>query len=205
MEPLPGPLDENRNRAPALLAIFWTPYPFTVALICARLFVRLRIKNLGLDDYAMFLAWVAAPCADIYEYMLTGQQVFYTISTSLASICMIHGGARHLYYLRPEDIVLVLKYNFVSQPFGAMASAVGKTSVAFLVLRIIGPNTVWRKWFIHSQLVIYLTITIVSIIVTFVQCSPSRTLWEHLPGSTCWNPNISVDITILQSGKTPDQ
>ena len=116
---------------------------------------------------------------------------------------MVHGGGRHLFYLTPQVIVLVLKYNFLSQPFGAMASAVGKSSVAFLLLRIIGPITVWRKWFIYSQLAIYLTITTVSIIVTFVQCSPSRTLWDPVPGSKCWNLDISVDLTIVQSGKTP--
>ena len=70
MEPLPRPSDGDRNRASALLALFWTLYPFTVALIFARLFVRLRIKNLGLDDYAMFLAWVAAPDAEIHPLCL---------------------------------------------------------------------------------------------------------------------------------------
>ena len=60
MQALPPPPDGDQNRAPALLAIFWTPFPVIVALLCARFFVRIRIKNLGLDDYIMFLAWVRA-------------------------------------------------------------------------------------------------------------------------------------------------
>ena len=48
----------DQNRAPALLAVFWTPFPITVVLLCARLFVRLRLKNVGLDDCSMVLAWV---------------------------------------------------------------------------------------------------------------------------------------------------
>lgn len=114
---------------------------------------------------------------------------------------MAHGGARHLYYLEPQNLVLVLKYNFSSQPFGAMAATVGKCSVAFLLLRILGPNTVWRKRFLYLQLVIYMAITIMNIIVTFAQCSPPRALWERVPGSKCWNPDVVVDITILQSGR----
>ena len=128
-------------------------------------------------------------------------KILYTISNSLASACMSRGGARHLYYLTPEEIASVVKYNFISQPFGAVSSALGKTSVAFLMLRIIGPNTVWRKWFIFASLAVYLPVTVASCIVIFVQCTPTKALWEKIPNSTCWNPNISADLTITQSGK----
>ena len=115
---------------------------------------------------------------------------------------MAHGGARHLYYLEPQDVVLVLKYNFMSQPFGALAAVVGKSSVALLMLRIIGPKTDWRKRFLYLQLVIYMAITVVNIVLLFAQCSPSRALWEKVQGSKCWAPNIVVDITILLSGNS---
>ena len=113
---------------------------------------------------------------------------------------MIKGGARHLYYLKPDQIIEVLKYNFLSQPFGAMASMSGKCSVAFLVLRLIGPNTFWRKWCLYVNVGVYTVITVISIIVTFVQCRPSRALWEPVAGAKCWDPKISADITIFQAG-----
>ena len=97
--------------------------------------------------------------------------------------------------------MIALKYNFLSQPFGAAAPVFGKSSVAFLILRIIGPNTVWRKRFIYFNLAIYWATTILTIIITFVQCSPSRALWEPVPGSRCLNKDVAVDITLLQSGK----
>lgn len=53
------PIDGDRNRVAVLLAIFWAPFPFTVVLTTTRLYVRLRLKNLGLDDYTMFAAWVS--------------------------------------------------------------------------------------------------------------------------------------------------
>lgn len=58
MESLPPPSDGDRDRASALLAVYWVPFPFTFALISARIFVRTRIRSLGLDDYTMILAWV---------------------------------------------------------------------------------------------------------------------------------------------------
>lgn len=54
-------LPPNLDRAPSLFAIFWAPFPFTVLLLGARFFVRLRLRNVGLDDYAMLLAWVSHP------------------------------------------------------------------------------------------------------------------------------------------------
>ena len=200
MEHLPIPPGGDQNRGPALLAAFWTPFPFTVALVCARFFVRVQLHNMGLDDYSMFLSWVREQDAIRPLCELTTAQILYTISAALASVCMAHGGARHLYYLDPEEIASVVKYNFISQPFGAVSSALGKTSVALLLLRIIGPNTVWRKWFIFANLAVYLPVTVLCCIFTFVQCSPTRALWEEVPHSKCWKPDISTNVTILQSG-----
>ena len=58
MEPLPQPPDGDRNRASTLLAVFWAPYPIIFGLLGARFFVRLKIKNVGWDDYTMLLSWV---------------------------------------------------------------------------------------------------------------------------------------------------
>jgi hypothetical protein len=58
MEAPVRPSDGDRNRASSLLACFWILFTITVPFVCARLFVRLKFQSLGLDDYAMFLAWV---------------------------------------------------------------------------------------------------------------------------------------------------
>ena len=54
----PRPLGGDQNRVSTILAIYWTPYPILVILIGARVFVRVKIQYLGLDDYFMLLAWV---------------------------------------------------------------------------------------------------------------------------------------------------
>ena len=55
---LPEPADGNRDRGPALLFSFWIPFLFAIALVIGRLFVRMRLRNLGLDDYTMFASFV---------------------------------------------------------------------------------------------------------------------------------------------------
>jgi hypothetical protein len=39
------------------------------------------------------------------------------------------------------------------------------------------------------------------VIITFVQCSPPRALWDKVPGAKCWNPKVVADFTVAQSGK----
>ena len=89
---------------------------------------------------------------------------------------------------------------WIVQPFGIMASAFGKTSVAFLTLRLIGPNVVWRKWILYANMVLYMLGSILTIVVVFVQCSPVRALWEPVRGSRCWDPKIAADIAISLTG-----
>ncbi|TVY88369.1 hypothetical protein LAWI1_G008055 [Lachnellula willkommii] len=61
------------------------------------------------------------------------------------------GGARHVYYLTKEEIPNAAKWSWISQPWGVFLFAPGKAAVAFLILRIMGPNTFWRKWFLAAM------------------------------------------------------
>ena len=58
MQALPIPSDGDRNRAPELLALFWTPFPITLFLVYTRVYVRSRMKTFGWDDGCMIAAWV---------------------------------------------------------------------------------------------------------------------------------------------------
>ena len=109
-------LDGDKNRAPTVLAISWVPYPILVILIVARMFVRSQTQHLGLDDYFMLSAWVRAfECTSLI--VLTISKITISVSISLTSYHLIHGGGRHEYYLTAGPIMLILKYSFISQFF----------------------------------------------------------------------------------------
>ena len=200
MEVQPRPLDGDKNRAPTVLAIFWVPYPILFILIVARMFVRSQTQHLGLDDYFMFLAWVRAfECTSLI--VLTISKITISVSISLTSYHLIHGGGRHEYYLTPGQIMLVLKYSFISQFFVFTSVVCAKSSVALLLLRIIGPVSTWRKHFIYGNLLVYWATTVATIVVESVRCSNIRSNWEPVPGSTCRNPNVLVSLYIFQGGK----
>ena len=83
-----------------------------------------------------------------------------------------------------------------------MAAASGKTSVGFMVMRVTGPNTLWRKWFLYISVGLYIGISIVASTLVFVQCSPARALWDFSLAAMakCWKPMIAANVIILQSG-----
>lgn len=115
-----------------------------------------------------------------------------------------HGGARHLYYLTPDNIEYVLKVDWISQPFNIMSLMTGKMSVAFLILRLLGPSAFWRKWFLYINLVLNFVLGSLTAIFTFAQCNPPRALWvgtAKLPHAKCWNPSSQLDFSLFSSSR----
>ena len=58
MEALSRPLDGDRNKAGAMLAILCTQFSISTVFVSSRLFLRITIEGLGLDDFLMGIAWV---------------------------------------------------------------------------------------------------------------------------------------------------
>lgn len=54
------PVDGNQNRGPALIAIFTTECLIALAVVLMRLYARISIKSLGVDDWIMFLTMVCS-------------------------------------------------------------------------------------------------------------------------------------------------
>jgi hypothetical protein len=52
-------LPPNIDRGPRILAAFWAPFPLTVVLLYARLYVQISRKNVGVADWFVLIAWVS--------------------------------------------------------------------------------------------------------------------------------------------------
>jgi len=119
---------------------------------------------------------------------------------TFASILVSYGGARHLYYLSPAELVMVQKFTWIAQGFSIFALATAKISVSLLLLKIIGPATVWRKRILWFNMVFFMLQCIVSVAIIFGQCRPMRALWEPVPGAHCLNPKVQTNFAIAASG-----
>lgn len=204
MAKLDASLPPNENRGPKLLALYWTEVVLAVIIIVLRFYSRIRIKGLGWDDWIMLFTVVSSllphlniqnPAADWYRKILG--IALAGIATTLVSC----GGTRHIYYLTASQMTRVLRLNWMLQPFGVMALATSKVSVAILMLRIMSSTMVWRRRFLYFSVISVLTVSVIVSILNFAQCNPPKALWTFVPGAKCWDPRVLPDIAVFVASK----
>ena len=83
-----------------------------------------------------------------------------------------------------------------------MALPFAKASISLLLLKIIGPNTTWRKWFLWGNMGVFFLLSVLASLFNYVQCNPPRALWEHVPGAICWKSTVQPDFAIFVSCKS---
>ena len=108
-------------------------------------------------------------------------------------------GCRHLFYLTPQQAMSASRLNWITQPIAIMALALGKVSVALLILRIIG-RSFWRT-FLYFSMVSAILFCGLAVIFTFVQCKPVQALWDpalvQMGKAKCWKPQRQSDFSIF--------
>ena len=110
------------------------------------------------------------------------------------------GGTRHLFYLSPPEKLRAIEFNWLSQPGAIFALFTSKASVALLVLRLIGPNTFWRKYILYFVIVTVFITNSLALIFTFVQCNPVQALWNPTIPANCWDPSVQADYNYFNGG-----
>ena len=64
---LPLPPDGDQNRGPALIAIFWVMTVVVINTLALRFYSRIRIREIGADDWMMLFTAVSAPLLIFFQ------------------------------------------------------------------------------------------------------------------------------------------
>lgn len=135
------------------------------------------------------------------DWLMLATLVQLVIISALVTWQSSLGGFRHLRDVPQERLSKVALLNYVMQDVGIFSYVTGKASVGFLILRFLGPKSIWRKWTIWTVMIFTLIVNSINCIITFAQCDPPRALWEHGVTAHCWNPQVQEGFAIFQSSE----
>ena len=199
--PSPGP---NDDRGPAVTAIFWSEAAVAVLVVSLRLYARRSIRALGADDWFMLITTVSvcyAPGMFLGKSNeCPGKVVFVALSCVITYIASL-GGSRHLVYVPPQNLSEVAKSNFIVQALTIFTFGTSKFSVGYLILRLLPPNSKWRKWSIWVLIVFTCFYNWLECILTFTQCNPARAQWDPSIVGTCWSLHAKLVNVYVGGGK----
>ncbi|CAG7559899.1 unnamed protein product [Fusarium equiseti] len=140
------------GKGPQLIGVLWFQMALSYFLIGLRLYTRAFIKGaIGVDDWCL---------------------ISTAVSTDLIPSVKRHDD------LPTSEFAKAMLYILTGQVFIALATGMGKVSVAMFLLRIVMKP--WHRWFLWFC---NISITIFSIflaIAVFAQCTPTESIWNPL-------------------------
>ncbi|PQE04949.1 integral membrane protein [Rutstroemia sp. NJR-2017a BBW] len=105
---------------------------------------------------------------------------------------------RHFWDLTDFQRGQALKAEIISQPFGIIATTLGRISFAVCLLPLVA-HCRKRKWFIRFLIVQNVFANALLAILILCQCSELRFNWEQPPhDEECWNPLIVRNVALFQ-------
>ncbi|KAG9228468.1 hypothetical protein BJ875DRAFT_526660 [Amylocarpus encephaloides] len=156
------------DRGGTLLGAVWTWTAFAMVFVGARFFCRIRlVRSIWWDDWMMLAA-------------LSTQIALGVILTMYAYL----GGCQHSAAIPPDQLVKILRLNWISTPPAIAGLVFGKLSVAFLILRFQAPTPL-RTHLMILSCVVLVFLGGLSFSTVFWQCSPIAMLWDHSIVGNC--------------------
>lgn len=96
-----------------------------------------------------------------------------------------HGYGRHINYISPPDLVILLKLNTTVTIAGFASLAFARISIGFFLLRLVSPVRKWT-WVVYLGLALNVVQAVALIVLTGLQCVPIRKLWDPTVGGFCF-------------------
>ncbi|KAI9714692.1 MAG: hypothetical protein M1828_001121 [Chrysothrix sp. TS-e1954] len=163
--PLPPNVDQATSALPAYM---WTGCGIATLVLAVRLYHRLSPRqSYGWDDTC-----------------IVGAYIFALLLYAGTQVSINHQYGRHVEYIPPPDLVVILEMNVVITIAGFISLALSRTSIGLFLLRVVG-KTDRKKWIVYLGLVLNVTQALVLIVLTGVQCVPIKKQWDPTTPGFC--------------------
>ncbi|KAF1965636.1 hypothetical protein BU23DRAFT_488829 [Bimuria novae-zelandiae CBS 107.79] len=156
-----------------LLIVMSVCLALTTIVVALRIWARLTIKALGLDDWLMILGWVCLTFVFICDFIFIN-----------------HGIGAHAYRISEDDKKIARKWFLFAGIGYAISTAPIKASICVLLLRITANTRALYTYILYSNIFLACVGTLVRV---------TAYAWRCRPFSAAWDPNAGkcADASIL--------
>ncbi|KAL8724970.1 MAG: hypothetical protein Q9181_006590 [Wetmoreana brouardii] len=159
----------DQNKGPMLVIVIWVFASLALAVIGIKVWTRFRIlRQSGIEDLFIFSGWVLS-----------------IIFGAILTACVHLGLGKHPFAIDPKVVPRVLKLYLISVPFAIFTLSLPPIAVAILLKHLLAP-TRRQLWILYGVPILQLVTAVMDVILIFVQCLPTSTLWDPKPGAKCW-------------------
>ncbi|XDG02764.1 hypothetical protein ABKA04_002379 [Annulohypoxylon sp. FPYF3050] len=157
--------------------VVWVLIGFATTFLGLRVFCKFkRSKGLWWDDWILIASWL----------ILLVSGILTTISVATVFFQHDQDGRMGVH-----DVGLLTT---VTGTLFFVAAIWSKTSFALTLIRIAGPRL---KVVLRIIIISMNGITCVSVVLRWLQCRPTRMIWDSGASGTCWNRDLILGVTIF--------
>ena len=118
------------------------------------------------------------------------------------TVMLKYGFGKHDYSLTPDQLIAILKYNWVRIGVQVLVSSLARISISILLIRLFGVYK-WFKWFVCIVTSLVCVASTVLVIVTFVQSTPVEALWNiFLTNAHRWDTRVWLYLAYFAQCKS---
>ncbi|RMJ28491.1 hypothetical protein PHISP_00618 [Aspergillus sp. HF37] len=182
-------VDFSETRAAELHAVGWVFTGIAIVTGVLKLFARFEVvKRIGWDDFFIFFSLALS-----------------IIATAIVSYSVTLGFGRHTAAVIAEHglerTATTAFWQIVAFPFNIGAFSFPNISISILVSDLLDPN-ILRTRFLYGMSIVQVVFALLNVVIVFVQCSPTKKLWNPSSPGTCWDPAVFNDFSYWVSAYT---
>lgn len=167
------------SRQTELCLVAWIFTGMAIVTVLTKLFTTIVIfRRPGWDDLLILLSLIGS----IVASTLVQASSDLGLGRHTASVAAEPGGV--------QKMVMTKILQVVGYPFNIMAYSLPNVAILILIERLVGKTKTMTRRFLRAVVAIQIILAVISIVIIFAQCRPTKMLWDQSAKGECWSPDV---------------
>ncbi|KAL2840657.1 hypothetical protein BJY01DRAFT_249877 [Aspergillus pseudoustus] len=182
-------VDLTESHAVEVNVVAWVFTGIAIATVALKLAARQIVNRVGWDDFFIFFSLGLSIIAAAF----VSHSVTLGLGKHTAAVIAEHG---------MERVTLTSYWQILGYPFNIGSFSFPNISIAILINNLLDPNPLRARLLIGMS-ILQVVIAMVSVFLIFLQCRPTRALWDHtIATADCWPQSVLYDFSYWVSAYT---